>query len=134
MYKGIVALAGAILLVVGITVYSKYLASVYYYDITKDANGTPVFVVRQIMGKRESTLCRIDVADIISVTHETSAERRNHKTPAGYLKYVYTPTLMPKATSRLIVEGQYEKAEIVIENRLYAEHLLELSRSLRGEK
>jgi hypothetical protein len=31
------------------------------------------------------------------------------------------------------VEGQYEKAEIVIENRLYAEHLLELSRSLRGE-
>lgn len=133
MYKGIVALAGAILLVVGITVYSKYLASVYYYDITKDANGTPVFVVRQIMGKRESTLCRIDMADIISVIHETSAERRNHKTPAGYLKYVYTPTLMPKATSRLIVEGQYEKAEIVIENRLYAEHLLELSRSLRGE-
>ena len=86
------------------------------------------------MGKRESTLCRIDVADIVSVTHETAAERRSHKTSAGYLKYVYTPTLMPKATSRLIVEGQYEKAEIVIENRLYAEHLLELSRSLRGEK
>lgn len=133
MYRGIVALLGAALLVVGITVYSKYLASVYYYDITKDVNGTPVFVVRQVMGKRESTLCRIDIADIVSVAHETADERRGHKTPAGYLKYVYTPTLAPKETSRLTVVGRYESAEIVIESRLYAEHLMELSRKIRGD-
>ena len=112
---------------------SKYLASVYYYDITKDVNGTPIFVVRQVMGKRESTLCRIDIADIVSVAHETADERRGHKTPAGYLKYVYTPTLAPKETSRLTVVGRYESAEIVIESRLYAEHLMELSRKIRGD-
>ena len=134
MYRGIVALLGAALLVVGITVYSKHLASVYYYDITKDSNGTPIFVVRQVMGKRESTLCRIDIADIASVEHETRKERRGHKTPAGYVKYVYTPTLAPKETSRLTLNGKYENAEIIIENRLYAEHLFELSRAIRGEK
>ena len=134
MYKGVVALLGAVLLVVGVTVYSKYLASVYYYDITKDVNGTPIFVVRQVMGKRESTLCRVNIADIVSAEHETASQRRKHKTPLGYLKYVYTPTLAPKETSRLTLNGKYENAEIVIENRLYAEHLLELSKMIRGDK
>ena len=131
-YKGVVAIFGVALLVSAIAVFSKYIASVYYYDITVDYNSTPIFVVRQITGKRESTLCRIDIADIVCVKHESSKERRKHKTPAGYVKYNYSPTLAPKRTSRLTVEGKYEKAEIVIENELYAEHLARISQELKG--
>lgn len=132
-YSGLVAICGVVLLVSAITVFSKYIASVYYYDITFDYNGTPVFVVRQITGNRESTLCRIDIADIVSVERESAKERRAHKTPIGYVKYNYSPTLWPKETSRLIVEGKYEKSEIIIENKLYAEHLARISEELKSE-
>ena len=131
-FGGVVALFGAVLLVSAVTVFSKYVAAVYYYDITFDYNDTPIFVVRQIIGKRESTLCRIDIADIVGVQRETAKERRAHKTPIGYVKYNYSPTLWPKETSRLIVEGKYEKAEIIIENELYAENLARISKELNN--
>lgn len=115
LYKGLVSLVGVALLVAGITVFSKYVASVYYYDLTFDGSGTPIFVVRQIVGKRESTLCRIDIADVINVEDEDSKQRRKHQTPMGYRKYSYLPTLMPKSSTRLTVCGRYEKCEIIIE-------------------
>jgi hypothetical protein len=102
-------------LIAGITVFSKYVASVYYYDITHDSYGTPIFVVRQVSGKRESTLCRVDLADIIKIDEENTEQRRRHNTPPGYVKYTYVPTLMPKNTLRLTVISRYEKSEIVIE-------------------
>ena len=87
LYKGVVALLGVVLLVTAIAFFSKYIASVYYYDITFDHNKVPIFVVRQVSGNRESTLCRIDIADIVKVEEESAKERRSHKTPFGYCKY-----------------------------------------------
>jgi len=119
-YQGLVALVACAFIVAAIALYSKYVAVIYYYDLTVDNNGTPVFVVRQVLGNRQSTLCRIDVADIVKVEIESAKERRKHKTPFEYRKYVYTPTLMPKKSVRLTVHGKYEKAEIIIENESYA--------------
>ena len=132
-FSGLVALCGAVMLVVAVTVFSRYVASVYYYDITYDYKGTPIFVVRQMTGKRQSTLCRIDIADIVNVEVENAKQRRAHKTPTGYMKYNYSPTLWAKETSRLTVEGKYEKSEIIIENKLYAEHLARISEELKSE-
>lgn len=115
LYRGLVSLGGVILLVAGVSIFSRYVASVYYYDITHDSYGTPIFVVRQISGKRESTLCRIDLADIVKIEDESAEEKRKHKTPNGYRKYSYVPTLMPKSTTRLTVHSRYEKSEIIIE-------------------
>ena len=130
-YKGIVALVGVILLVMAIAVFSKYIAVTYYYDITFDNIGTPIFVVRQMVGKRQSTLCRINIADIVRVENETLKQRIAHKTPEGYFKYSYLPTVAPKTTSRLIVEGKYEKAEIIIENEHYADLLMRIADEAR---
>ena len=130
-YRGIVALLACAFLVVAVAVYSKYVAVTYYYDLTKDNNGTPIFVVRQVTGKRESTLCRIDIADIVKVESEDAKERRKHKTPLEYRKYSYRPTLMPKKTVRLTVNGRYEKAEIIIENELYGDLLKKYAEELR---
>ena len=113
--KGIVGVVGIAFITAAVLIYTKYVACEYYYDVTFDSDGTPVFVVRQITGKRQTTLCRISIADIVSATVESATERRAHKTPAGYRKYVYTPTLAPAATCRLAVSSRYEKAEIVIE-------------------
>ena len=122
-YQGIVALVACAFIVAAVAIYSKYVAVTYYYDLTVDNNGIPIFVVRQVLGNRQSTLCRIDVADIVKVEVESAKERRKHKTPFEYRKYVYTPTLMPKKSVRLTVHGRYEKAEIIIENENYAEIL-----------
>lgn len=115
LYKGLVSLGGMACLVAALTLYTKYISPVYYYDFTDDGYGTALFVVRQVIGKRQSTLCRISFGEIKKVERETPESRRAHKTPAGYRKYSYMPTLIPELSYRLTIENNYEKAEILIE-------------------
>ena len=131
-YKGIVGMLGLFTLTTAILFYTKFIAPTFYYDITFDANETPVFVVRQITGKRQTTLCRINLADITAVKRETRREQRAHKTPSGTLKYVYAPTMMPPEIFRIYVSGQYERAEILIEaSEEFANLLLEYAEEAR---
>ena len=114
-HRGVVSLIGVIFMCAGIMIYTRYIAPEYYYDVTFDADGVPVFVARQITGRRASTLCRVSLSDVTSVKRETAAERRAHKTPYGVKKYSYTPTLNPAVTYRISTVSPYESAEIVIE-------------------
>ena len=114
-YRGIVGMFALLTLVTAILFYTKYISPAFCYDITTDSDGIPIFVVRQITGKRQTTLCRIDLANIKALVSEDKAERKAHKTPSGYKKYVYAPTLFPPRIYRMTVVGRYEKAEIIIE-------------------
>ncbi len=114
-YRGFVGLVAFLLLVSAILFYTKYISVEFYYDITRDSEDTPVFVVRQLVGKRETTLCRINLSDIVKIEKETKAERKAHKTEYGVIKYVYAPTLFPAVSYRMTVSNRYEKAEIIIE-------------------
>ena len=115
LYRGIVSLGGMICLVASLTLYTKYISPVYYYDFTDDGYGTRLFVVRQMNGKRQSTLCRISFGEIKKVERETPEIRKGHQTPTGYRKYSYLPTLSPDVCYRLTIVNSYEKAEILIE-------------------
>ena len=114
-YSGIVSMVSTTLLVVGILFYTRYVSPVYYYDIMLDSEGTPLFIVRAVNGKRESTLCRIGLAEIMKVEREERKVRHSHKTPKTHMKYVYTPTLDPDVSYRITTASRYERAEIVIE-------------------
>ena len=114
-YRGLVSLGGMVFLVAALTLYTKYISPVYYYDFTDDGYGTKLFVVRQMTGSRQTTLCRISFGEIKKVERESAESRRGHKTPAGYRKYSYLPTLAPEFSYRLTIENSYEKAEILIE-------------------
>jgi hypothetical protein len=111
----LVGLLGLLLLTASLTFYTKYLSSIYYYEIAKDPEGTPLFLVKQIVGKRGSALCRIALYEIRSVERTTRAERKAHKTPLDHRKYSYTPTFMPEVLYRLTTASRYEKSEIYIE-------------------
>ncbi len=100
---------------VAIFFYNKYLGSKYYYDITFDSEGTALFVVRQVIGKRASTLCRVALYEIMKVERESAAERSAHKTPKDHRRYSYLPTFLPETTYRLTTRSRYERSEIVIE-------------------
>lgn len=115
LYKGILGLCGIVFLTAAVLVYTKYLGAEYYYDVTFDSSGYPLFVVRQLVGKRYSTLCRIGLIEIRDIKRETPAERRAYKTPYGIRKYVYLATLGADVTYRLITKSRYEEAEILIE-------------------
>ena len=132
VYRGIVSLVGVALLVSALTFYAKYLLPIYYYDITADYDGTPVFVVRQNIRDKASTLCRINIGDILDIEREDKAIRRAHKTDSGTLKYSYLPTFLPNVTYRLKVLNDYESAEIRIEcSDEFAELLKGYAQSLR---
>lgn len=132
-YKGFVGLFGILTLATAILFYTKYISPVFSYDIVLDESGLPLFVVRKIVGKRVSTLCRIDMCDISSITHQTRAEMKSHVTPKGFLKYFYNPTLCPPDVYRITVSGRYEKAEIVIEaSDEFAKMLLDYSEEAKN--
>ena len=125
-YRGFVGMFALFTLVTAILFYTKYIAPSFCYDLTTDSADNPIFVVRQITGKRQTTLCRIDIAEIRSIKKENKTEMRAHKTPVGYRKYVYAPTLFPPFVYRITVIGRYEKAELIIEcTDEFAEYLLE---------
>ena len=136
-YKGIVGTLALFILTTAILFYTKYISPEFYYDVAFDSQGVPMFVVRQVVGKRQTTLARIDLADIKAIDKQTAKERGEHKTPAGYKVYVYTPTLMPKETLLITANGRYERAEIRIEgteelSRLLLEYSAE-ARAMQAE-
>lgn len=137
LYKGMVSLLGMVLLIGALVLYTKYISPIYYYDIMIDSGNTPLLVVRQRIGKRESTLCRIALYEIVKIDSEDAKKRRAHKTPAGFIKYNYSPTLCPDRTYRLTTMSGYEKSEIILEiSDDYAELLSKYAdeaREMRGE-
>ena len=114
-FKGIVGALCLVFVVAAIYVYNRYMAMKYYYDVLIDASGTPLFVVRSVMGKRESTLCRVELSSITSVKRLNHDEQKSHKTPDGYVRYFYNPTLSPESVCLVTVDSRYEHAEITIE-------------------
>lgn len=132
-YKGIIGIFALLALTTGILIYTKFISPEFYYDITFDASETPVFVVRQVIGRRQTTLCRIDLADIEKIEREEKAERRKHKTPSGTRKYIYAPTMFPKEIYRITAKSQYESAEIIIEcSEEFSNLLKEYSKEARA--
>jgi hypothetical protein len=122
----LIGLLGLVLITASLTFYTKYMSSVYYYEIMHDTAGTPLFLVKQTVGKRVSTLCRIALYEISNIERVTRAERKEHKTPSDHRKYNYVPTFMPDVTYRMTVRSRYERAEI------YVEITDEMSNMLRG--
>ena len=114
-YTWVPQLIGMVLLVAAVTLYTKYLSAKYFYEIVFDTEGTPLFVVNQMIGKRMTTLCRIALYEIVRIDGENSEEQKNHKTPGGVKRYNYSPTLMPDRVFRIYTSGRHERAEIIVE-------------------
>ncbi len=132
LYKGLVSLAGVVLLTLALVLYTKYIAPAYFYDIMLDSEGTPLFVVRQQTGKRYTTLCRIALHEIVKIEKQSKKQRREHKTPYEMKKYSYLPTLDPDEVYRITTSGRYERAEILIESSDgFAELLISYSAEAR---
>ena len=114
-FSGVVATASMFLLVSALLVYTKYVSVSFSYDLVNGENDEGLFVVRQTVGKRNQTLCRISLKDIAKIEKETRQQRRAHRTERGVMRYSYTPTLSPAVSYRIFVKNRYESSEIVIE-------------------
>ena len=114
-FRGVIGLLTIAFITAAVLVYTRYIAVKYYYDVTFDTSSQAVFTVRQLIGKRVSTLCCISLSSITKLEYEKREERKGHKIPFGVRKYNYTPTLIPEDTIRIYSVTRTEKAEIVIE-------------------
>ncbi len=114
-YRGVVGMVTLGCLATAILMYTKYVSVRFYYDVMVTGLEEPLLVVRQAVGKRNVTLARVCLADIISITRETREERRRYKKEKGTLLYNYGPTLSPSVTYRLQVRNHIERADIVLE-------------------
>lgn len=114
-YKGIVQLGSLILLVSAVVIYTRYLGSVYSYEVTYDSDETPIFVVCQLSGKRRTSLCRVDLADIVEISLLSAEAYRAYKTEPGMKRYNYTPTLFPEEVYLMKVRSRTERADVFLE-------------------
>lgn len=114
-HKGIVQLASLILLVSAVLIYTRYLGSTYSYEVAHDTEGTPIFLVTQLTGKRRTALCRVNLADIQSIEVLTGAQYRAYKPEVGIKKYNYTPTLHPDEVHLMQVRSRTENAVVFLE-------------------
>ena len=114
-YKGVVGLFAIIFLTIAISVYTRYVSVSYIYDVIIAEDGVPLFVVRQRVGKREQTLCRVELSYIQKIEFETKAERKAKKTAQGFSSYVFFPTVGPEYSCRMTYRSRYEKSEILVE-------------------
>ena len=138
-YRGVVGMVAVAFLVSAILVYTKYVAIIFVYDVMIDSDGEALFVVRQLIGKREVTLCRVALAEVISVKKESAAERKSHVTERGVSRFVYAPTLAPSVSYRVTVSNRYERSEIILEGSeefmdMLAEYAKEARAALAEEK
>ena len=114
-YRGVAGLVALAFISSGILMFTKYVSVAFYYDIIAEDVDTPMFIVRQRVGKRDVTLCRVDLADIVSVKRETAKERKAHVREQGTAYYVYAPTLNPPVSYRMRVNNAREHAELILE-------------------
>ena len=114
-FRGLVAMAALLFLVSALLVYTKYVSVDFYYDIMNDESGEGLFVVRQTVGRRSITLCRISLSDIVKIEKESREQRKAHKTERGVAKYFYTPTLSPSVSYRIFAKNRHESSEIIVE-------------------
>ena len=134
-YRGVVGMVAVAFLVSAILVYTKYVSICFSYDVMIDSDGEPLFIVRQYVGKREVTLCRVSLADVTSVKKETSVERKSHVTERGVSRYVYAPTLAPAVSYRITVNNRYERSEIILEgSEEFMNMLSEYSKEARAAR
>jgi hypothetical protein len=113
-YRGLVSAAGLIPLTAALFIYVKFLSSVYYYDIFIDGDGVPLFIVRQVTGKKSVTLCRVELSTIIKAEFENRSEKAKRKRDSVPV-YSYCPTIFPREVIRLYLSGYGGKSEVVIE-------------------
>ena len=114
-YSRYTVLIAAVAFILGIVVHTKYVAVELYYDVITQGVDEPLFVVRYKTGKRVSTMCNIEIADVTSVTQETSAERRAHKKERDVSLYNFAPTLFPEKTYRMCVRNKHAKCDLILE-------------------
>ena len=114
-YRGAIGMVCVGALTTGTLMYTKYLSVRFYYDIIATGVDEPLFVVRQMTGKREVTLCRVALADIERVQKESAAERRAHKKEKTTALFVYGPTLFPEVSYRMYVKSGPDRSELILE-------------------
>ena len=133
-YRWISQMAAVGCLVTAILLYTKFISTVYFYEIMLDSSDVPIFVVRQQTGRRSVTLCRVALADIVKIERQSRDEYRKHKTDVHKARYAYLPTLFPSVVYRLTVVSRYENAEILLEGSdEFAQHLKVASDVARTE-
>ena len=115
LYKGIIQLAALILLVAASFVYTRFVGCVYYYETAVDSEGTPIFVVAKAFGRRRTTLCRVDLADVVDISVLKADGLRAYKSEPNVKRYNYTPTLRPSEVHLRKVRSHAERADVFVE-------------------
>ena len=154
LYSGIVQVVAIVFLCTSLFFYTRYVASVYSYEVSSDADGRTLFIVRQTAGTRSTTHCRMTLGALVRAeTLEADAMalyRKNRRTgvrAAGrdtdapeYLRpeadvafYDYCVTFRPTRAMLLCFRSRGERADLLVEvSQEFAAYLQEIAANERA--
>lgn len=114
-YQGIVSIVAVAFAAVAILFYTKYVTAEYIYEIINDHDGTALFVVRMRTGRRESTMLRLPLYSITSLSRECGEQMRKQKPDAKIPLYNYCPSFRPDSTVKISFRSRYDSADVYVE-------------------
>lgn len=124
-YKGLISLAAVIGITLALAVYNRFLAGVYAYIVMTDSSGTPLFLVTRTVGRSVSTLCRVELADVVGMSL-LQKDKKSDDGSKGRKKMNFCPSVSPSAVYVLETKNRYEHFEILLEgSEEFAQRILE---------
>lgn len=114
LYRGVVGVLAIPFIVAAVYTYQRYMGANYSYDVVCGDSGA-LFVVRQLIGKRSSTLVCIDLASVGSVKRLEREALSAYKPAKDTAVYRVCPTMSPEFCYCISSSTRYSKTEILVE-------------------
>lgn len=114
-FRGVISLVAMIGFCVSIYLLMRYVMNDYIYSVMLDGEDNPYFLVYRRLGRRESLMCRISVADIRTIELIEKKSAAKHVPDAKAQKYNFCPNLSPERYYVIKAKGIETNAEISVE-------------------
>ncbi len=105
---GVCSLAGSILIV------SMYILRSYSYALTEGEEGTIDFVITEHYSRRKTVVCRVSLADVISVAPLEQIAKREDGKKEKETVYSYTGVLFDEKRYRIELQAHGEHFFVII--------------------
>ena len=133
-FRGVISLVAMIGFCISIYLLMRYVMNDYIYSVMLDGEDNPYFLVYRRLGRRESLMCRISVADIREIVLIEKSSGVKHVPDAKAQKYNFCPNLSPERYYVIKAKGIETNAEISVEcTPEVRERLLEYAAQARAK-
>ena len=115
-YRGVVSLIAVIGICVSLYLAMRYIMSDFVYTVYTGGSETPpLLLIYRRMGRRESLMCRVELAMLCEIKQVAKAQKNAHAPDPNAQKFNFCPNFSPDSYYVLIARGREVNMELSLE-------------------